>query len=124
MAPYEAGKLYMRLRNNKVEDLFFPTQSQPADAVNFWTQSLARVIENHGRRDTGMGLEDVRNGGKTGSGDTITTRPATDTDLRYIIRTWNDSFRLDRWMEEVAQLDTIQSSEVERLRKILHDCFR
>lgn len=62
---------------------------------------------------------DVGATGRTGSGNEIRRRLATDDDIRQMLRTWNPRYHLSEWVRDVQRQRDMDAAEKDRVARLV-----
>lgn len=116
---FEKGKLYVRIHDRAVAELFYPEQDAPVNYSVFGVQNVAEVEGDHAHPSFYGAVEMAQDGECSGSGMLIQFRPATDEDLERIMKTWESRVTVAGWILEVCRREGILlESEKDRLVRI------
>ena len=113
---YEKGRLYVRLMDGEIQELFHPTE--PEKRV---MRSIAAFRYSHAVPYFSGYLECIRGAsGTTGSGRKVEIRLASDSDIRTILKAWDPHKAPRKWLKDVKN-EPIQRAEFDRVARIVKE---
>jgi hypothetical protein len=118
---FQKGILYVRLINGKPIELFFPYETVPEHYQNFHVQDIARMRGVLSEPSFDSASECSQHGQRSGSGNLIEFRKASDKDIRAFLDRWSKrSFStIAQWVYEVQHnVNGLAKQEKKRVARL------